>query len=137
MATILRTANLGQLLESMSSSITGTLRTNPHANMVPGLAYQVEMFIDVRWPWITLPVIVTLGSIALLLGTAIGSKQQKTVPWKCTVLPLPLCSVTYFIDNLCIENCHTDIERALTFRVTGSRKRNINHYPRSKEIDTL
>ncbi|CAI7592927.1 unnamed protein product [Penicillium pancosmium] len=91
MATILRTSNLGQLLESMSISVTDTLRTNSHANKVPGLAYQVEMFIEVRWPWIILPVIVTLGSIALLLGTAMGSKQQKAVLWKCTVLPLLSC----------------------------------------------
>ena len=91
MATILRTGNLGQLLESMSTSVTDTLRTNPHSNRVPGLAYRVETFIDVRWPWIILPVIVTLGSIALLLGTAMGSKQQETVLWKCTVLPLLSC----------------------------------------------
>lgn len=91
MATILRTGNLGQLLESMSISVTDTIRTNSDGNKVPGQAYRVETFIDVRWPWIILPVLVTLGSIALLLGTAMGSKQQNTVLWKCNVLPLISC----------------------------------------------
>jgi hypothetical protein len=88
MAPILRAGNLSQLLESMSTSLTDTLRTNPHSNEIPGKAFRDETFIHVRWPWIILPVVVTLGSIGLLLGTAIGSKQKKAVLWKCMVLPL-------------------------------------------------
>ncbi|KAJ5165664.1 uncharacterized protein N7500_007494 [Penicillium coprophilum] len=88
MATILRTGNLGQLLDSMTTSVTDTLRASPHGNKIHGQAYRVEMFVDVRWPWIILPAIVTLGSIALLLGTVMASKQQNAVLWKSTVLPL-------------------------------------------------
>lgn len=88
LATILRRGNLSQLLDSMSTSVTDTLRVNPQGNNISGKAFQDETFIHVRWPWITLPVIVTLGSIALLLGTAIGSKHRKAVLWKCMVLPL-------------------------------------------------
>lgn len=88
LATILRRGNLSQLLDSMSTSVTDTLRVNPQGNNISGKAFQDETFIHVRWPWITLPVIVILGSIALLLGTAIGSKHRKAVLWKCMVLPL-------------------------------------------------
>ncbi|OQE35466.1 hypothetical protein PENCOP_c013G05881 [Penicillium coprophilum] len=88
MATILRTGNLGRLLDSMSTSVTDTLRASPRGNKIHGQAYRVEIFIDVRWPWIILPAIVTLGSIALLLGTVMTSKQQNSVLWKSTVLPL-------------------------------------------------
>ncbi|KAL4912286.1 hypothetical protein BDW62DRAFT_194993 [Aspergillus aurantiobrunneus] len=87
-ASILRTGNLSELLDSMSTSVTDTLRTNPHGTKIFGNSFRDETFIQVRWPWIILPVIVTLGSIALLLGTAIGSKQKKAVLWKCMVLPL-------------------------------------------------
>ncbi|KAJ5189463.1 hypothetical protein N7491_005794 [Penicillium cf. griseofulvum] len=88
LATILRKGNLSQLLDLMSTSVTDTLRANPHGTKIPGKAFRVETFIHVRWPWIILPVIVTLGSIALLLGTAIGSKHRNAVLWKCMVLPL-------------------------------------------------
>jgi hypothetical protein len=88
MATILRTGSLGQLCDSMSTSLTDTLRTNSEANKVPGEAFTIEMFVEVRWPWIILPVIAVLGSIALLLGTAMASRQQHAVLWKGSVLPL-------------------------------------------------
>lgn len=87
-ATILRTPNLGHLLESMSASATDTVRTNARGSMIPGEPFRDETFIRVRWPWIILPVVVALGSIVLLVATAIGSKQKKAVLWKSTVLPL-------------------------------------------------
>jgi hypothetical protein len=52
---------------------------NPLCHEIRGKAFREETFIHVRWPWIILPVIVTLGSIALLLGTAIESKHRKAV----------------------------------------------------------
>ncbi|KAF3021380.1 hypothetical protein E8E15_009312 [Penicillium rubens] len=88
LGTILRMDNLNRSLDSMSSSLTDTFRMDSLNDEVQGIAFQDETFIHVRWPWITLPVIVTLGSIALLLGTAIGSKHRKAVLWKCMVLPL-------------------------------------------------
>ncbi|KAJ5950912.1 uncharacterized protein N7479_009325 [Penicillium vulpinum] len=86
--TFLRKGNLSQLLDSMSTSVTDVLRANRRGYKITGKTSRVETFIHVRWPWIILPVIVTLGSIALLLGTAIGSKRRKAVLWKCMVLPL-------------------------------------------------
>lgn len=88
LGTILRMDNLNRLLDSMSISVTDTFRMNSLGHKIPGKAFREETFIHVRWPWIILPVIVTLGSIALLLGTAIGSKHRKSVLWKCMVLPL-------------------------------------------------
>jgi hypothetical protein len=88
LGTILRMDNLNRLLDSMSISVTDTFRMNPLCHEIRGKAFREETFIHVRWPWIILPVIVTLGSIALLLGTAIESKHRKAVLWKCMVLPL-------------------------------------------------
>ncbi|PLB40847.1 DUF3176 domain-containing protein [Aspergillus candidus] len=84
----LRRVDLSEILESMSTSVTDTLRKNGHGGEVSGKAFRDERFIQVRWPWIILPVVVTLGSLALLLGTAIGCKQRDAVLWKCMVLPL-------------------------------------------------
>ena len=86
--TFLRKGNLSQLLDSMSTSVTDVLRANRRGKQILEKAFRVETFIHVQWPWIILPVIVTLGSIALLLGTAIGSKRRKAVLWKCMALPL-------------------------------------------------
>ncbi|KAJ5202284.1 hypothetical protein N7449_004363 [Penicillium cf. viridicatum] len=88
LGTILRMDNLNRLLDSMSTSVTDTFRTSSLGHMIPVTTFRKETFIHVRWPWIILPVIVTLGSVALLLGTAIGSKHRKAVLWKCMVLPL-------------------------------------------------
>jgi hypothetical protein len=72
----------------MSASATDTFRTNARGSTIPGDAFRDETFIRVRWPWIILPVVVALGSIVLLVATAIGSKQNKAVLWKSTALPL-------------------------------------------------
>lgn len=91
LAPFLRRGNISETLESMSTSVTDTLRKNGHESKVPGKAFRDERFIHVRWPWIILPAVVTLGSLALLLGTALGSRQRGAVLWKCMVLPLLSC----------------------------------------------
>ncbi|KAJ5520474.1 hypothetical protein N7463_000927 [Penicillium fimorum] len=88
LTTFLRKGSLSQLLDSMSTSVTDVLRANRLGKPILGKAFRIETFIHIRWPWIILPVIVTLGSIALLLGTAIESKRRKAVLWKCMALPL-------------------------------------------------
>ncbi|KAF9891833.1 hypothetical protein FE257_003318 [Aspergillus nanangensis] len=88
MTIFLRKGNLSELLDSMSTSVTDVLRANRLGKQIPGKTFRVETFIHVQWPWIILPVIVTVGSIALLLGTAIESKSCKAVLWKCMALPL-------------------------------------------------
>lgn len=84
----LRDGNLTQLLDSMSTSITDTFRADNSSGKVPGKAYLVETFINVHWPWIILPGSVILGSLALLLATAVASQKQHAVLWKSSVLPL-------------------------------------------------
>lgn len=88
LTTFLCKESLNQLLDSMSTSVTDVLRANHRGKQILGKAFRVETFIHVQWPWIALPIIVTLGSIVLLLGTAIGSKRRKAVLWKCMALPL-------------------------------------------------
>lgn len=88
LASLLRNDNISELLESMSTSITDRFRASSKGNRVHGQAHKVESFIDVRWPWIILPGCVILGSILLLLGTALVSKRQHAVLWKSSVLPL-------------------------------------------------
>jgi hypothetical protein len=88
LAPFLRRSNISQVLDSMSTSVTDTLRVNGYSANIPGKGFRDERYIQVRWPWIILPAVVTLGSLALLLGTAIASKQKGAVLWKSMVLPL-------------------------------------------------
>ncbi|KAE8141619.1 hypothetical protein BDV38DRAFT_296282 [Aspergillus pseudotamarii] len=85
---ILREADLRELLQSMSTSMTDVLRANPEAEKVPGRAFRVETYIHVRWPWIVLLVCAVLGSLVLLLRTATVSKRQHAKVWKASIIPL-------------------------------------------------
>lgn len=87
---VLRQADLDLLLKSVSTSMTDTLRSNPKANSIPGKAFRVQTYIQVRWPWIIPLICSILGSIALLLGTAIASKKQHAKLWKASIIPLLL-----------------------------------------------
>lgn len=88
LATFLRRNDISEVLDSMTTGVTDVIRTSQDGTAVSGEGFRDETFIHVRWPWIILPVVVTSGSVALLLGTAIGSKQKKVLLWKCMILPL-------------------------------------------------
>jgi hypothetical protein len=86
--TVITRNDIGLSLESMSNGFTDTLRQNAKSYKIPGEAYDFETIIEVRWPWIILPVCAVLGTVLLLLGTVLTNKRQDMILLKSSVNPL-------------------------------------------------
>lgn len=111
MEPILRGSNIGQLLESMSTGMTDTMRANSRATRIPGKGLRNESFIQVRWPWIILPICVIVGLLALLWDTASVSKRQQAVLWKSSVLPLMMSQLETSSERLLSERNVDEVHR--------------------------
>jgi hypothetical protein len=92
------TRNITDILSSLATSMTDVIRSDPDTSIsIPGKAYYSQNFIHVRWPWIILPVFVSVMSTVFLVITAISSRKR--VLWKSSVLPL-------LIGRLEVQPCH-------------------------------
>lgn len=85
---LLQLSNITEVVESISTSLTDTIRAAEPNGGIPGRAFKIETFIHVRWPWIILPLCVVLGSVILLSATMIATRKDSTVLWKSSVFPL-------------------------------------------------
>lgn len=81
--------NITESFLSMATSMTDNMRSlaSNGASQVPGLAFQTETYVHVRWPWIALPVALIVSSILLLCVLMVISRG-KSVLWKSSILPL-------------------------------------------------
>lgn len=81
-------SDIGLSLESLSNSLTDTMRQSVKGYMIPGQAYSFETFIKVRWLWIILPLCAVLGTVLLLIGTILAKKRQHMILLKSSIIPL-------------------------------------------------
>lgn len=81
-------SDIGLSLESLSNSLTDTMRQSVKGYMIPGQAYSFETFIEVRWLWIILPLCAVLGTVLLLIGTILANKRQHMILLKSSIIPL-------------------------------------------------
>ena len=116
--------NLPQSMADMATSIRDNIRFSDTASNLTGEAFITSTYIQVRWPWIILPVATVVMATLLLAATAITSRRLHTVMWKSSVLPL-------IIGRLEIESDHdlagpdsVDEMNALSSKINVMENRN-------------
>ncbi|KAH7355650.1 hypothetical protein BKA66DRAFT_553649 [Pyrenochaeta sp. MPI-SDFR-AT-0127] len=64
--------------ERIATAVSDYIRSadNPDARLEYGLAHSSETFIQIRWAWLTLPLLMLLLSIAILVCTIVESSQK-------------------------------------------------------------
>ena len=90
---LINRSDIGISLNSIANSVTDTMRQSVKAYIIPWQAYELETFIEVRWPWIILPVCAVLGTVMLPLGTILANKRQHMTLLKSSVIPLLVARV--------------------------------------------
>lgn len=85
--------NLSSIVEDIAWAMTERIRTGPNSTVSNGMAYESETYIHVRWPWITLPVLVVIGAGILLASTIMINAQHRAALWKSSNLAVLLHSV--------------------------------------------
>ncbi|KAJ5627440.1 hypothetical protein N7528_004867 [Penicillium herquei] len=85
---LLQLSNITEVVDSVATRLTDTMRAAESGPRVRGIAFRDESFIEVRWPWIILPLCVVLGSALVLLTTSVATRKRNVVLWKNSVFPL-------------------------------------------------
>lgn len=84
------TDNIVQTMDDMATGMTNALMNNystPGAAQA-GVAHLNETYIQVRWPWLVLPALLTLSAFAFIILVMIESSGHENMLWKSSLLPL-------------------------------------------------
>ncbi len=78
-------------LESVMSSVAASLTQLTHSNngeQVNGEVLSAQTFVDVRWAWLTLPIVLEVVGIFVLVKTTRLTRRHKAGLWKSSILAL-------------------------------------------------
>ena len=83
--------NVPELIRNLSQSMTTRMRqsavSDPAAQII-GDAYALEVFVQVRWGWLTLPLVLLLLTLYFLLASIRESKKANVMSWKSSSIAL-------------------------------------------------
>ncbi|KAF5853282.1 hypothetical protein GGP41_001799 [Bipolaris sorokiniana] len=68
--------NVTHHLESMVTSITNAIRSSSSKEMIHGEAFETDVYVSVRWAWLSLPLGLLLVSFIFLLSTVVKSAAE-------------------------------------------------------------
>jgi hypothetical protein len=69
-------ANISAHMDRMAAALTNLMRSSPdHTEMMSGPAFDKESFVDVRWPWLALPLGLLGLTFVFLIATIIRSSM--------------------------------------------------------------
>ena len=80
---------LGPWVQSIAQSLTETMRMSSlNGSAVTGTAMISQTYINISWPWLALPVILCIASLALLVIVILRTHRLGLDVWKTASLPL-------------------------------------------------
>ena len=86
---VFRHGDIAAKFTAMAQSMTDYVRSGPGSHRVQGSLVVSTLYVRVSWPWLALPLAVTLAGIVLLLWTIVWSRQATDLPlWKSSSLAL-------------------------------------------------
>lgn len=74
-------------MENVASSLTN-LALDLDGHLVSRKVHIEETYVNVRWPWFILPVLLEAAGLFLFLATASRTRKRGTVFWQSSLLPL-------------------------------------------------
>ncbi|KAE8836665.1 hypothetical protein HRS9139_04763 [Pyrenophora teres f. teres] len=69
--------NITHHMERLTNSITNAIRSSSSSEMIEGQAFENDVYVSVRWAWLSLPVGLLLVSFVFLLATMFKSATEK------------------------------------------------------------
>ena len=80
--------NVSATIESIGTTVTNVLRGSIHSISVHGEAMRPIMYVQVNWPWMIYPAIVSILASIFLLACILISNEKSGLVWKTSSLPL-------------------------------------------------
>jgi hypothetical protein len=119
--------NITHHMERLSEAVTNMVRSSPNRESVFGQAFDLEVYVVVRWWWMTLPLSLLFISFVFLLATVIKSaaeKDQVSIRKNSAIATLLYGFPEHYQKRLAISNSKgTPRTRAKELKVRLSRTR--------------
>jgi hypothetical protein len=83
--------DLGTFIANLARSMTNNMRETSSAaalDMYAGQAFQEKLFIQVRWAWMVLPIVLVVFSVLFLVATMAETRRNQVKAWKSNALAL-------------------------------------------------
>ena len=107
-------------IKGISTRMTNVLRLNQTQTQRDEYkGVQFELAVKVRWPWVVLPVVLVISSIAFMF-TVIARTASSTV---CSWKGIPLTTLIFGLDTVLLDTAKDRVEeRACINKAVGMRK---------------
>jgi len=80
--------NITRHIERFALALTNAVRSSSSKVMLQGDAYLTEPYVQIRWAWLTFPLVLSILSLVFLVSTIIKtSKDGATGVWKTSAMP--------------------------------------------------
>lgn len=115
-------ANLEHLVSNIARSMTNNIRQTSSADhnaMYAGTAYREEVFINVRWAWLVLPIALVVCSDVFLISSILQTRSNQVKAWKSSALALLFTSVDCTLQRITRDG--TDVQDGLSQITSNSR----------------
>ena len=86
--------NVTRHVERLANSMTNVIRSSRSREMLSGQAYSTEVYVKIRWEWLTFPIFLLLLSLVFLVSTIVKtSGDGATGVWKTSAMPTLIYSL--------------------------------------------
>jgi hypothetical protein len=108
------TQHFQKITEAMTRAVRNTPATNGTLGVVNGIAWESKVHVQIRWPWMILPLALLAISLLFLLMTMIkSSREEKTVGiWKCSAIAILFNGLGEDVQRSVSPNCRMGEARA-------------------------
>lgn len=103
--------NISETFARLAKSVTDQLRISEGGHMVSGIALDKQTFVEVRWLWMILPLLVLVLASGLLAATVWTAAKQKAPVWKSSTLAVLLHNLDGLRDEDLRISTLEDLER--------------------------
>ena len=103
------TDTMSQKVQGVADSLTSYMRTDlaaPPTERYAPTTYSEAVFVAVRWPWLTYPLILVVASYAFFAATVLQTRRRAVKPWKSQRLPLLLANVDDIVREFAAGGLH-------------------------------
>lgn len=89
--------NMTRYYERIATTLTNQIRSSDSNEMIQGLAYEIETYINVHWGWLAFPLALLLLCMSFLIATIVKTSKaiEEKGPgvWKTSTMPALLYSL--------------------------------------------
>lgn len=101
---LLTRQNTSAAIAAVADALTLQLLLGPNSTLHEGTEYTGEIYVEVHWPWIIFPGLISvLGAVFLVVSLVLSSRDRASYFWESNLIPLMFHGLSGW-DDLDVDN---------------------------------